>query len=71
VDSACSLIVAGLSERGEVRLHELAGDTRDARVAMFLACLTLARQGRVSLVQDEPFGDIVIRPLVDAVDATA
>jgi chromatin segregation and condensation protein Rec8/ScpA/Scc1 (kleisin family) len=71
VDKACALIVAGLSERAEVRLHEIAGDGRDARVAVFLACLTLARQGRVTLIQDEPFGDIVIRPLDEAIDATA
>jgi chromatin segregation and condensation protein Rec8/ScpA/Scc1 (kleisin family) len=71
VDTACTLIEAGLAERDEVCLHELAGDTRDARVAIFLACLTLARQGRVSLIQDEPFGDILIRPPAQAIDATA
>ncbi len=71
VESACALIEQRLAERDEVRLSELADDTRDGKVAVFLACLTLARQGRVSLVQNEPFSDIVIRPLAEAVDATA
>jgi chromatin segregation and condensation protein Rec8/ScpA/Scc1 (kleisin family) len=71
VEHACVLIEDELTERGEVRLHEVAGETRDGRVAVFLACLTLCRQGRVALEQDEPFGDIVIRPFEEAVDATA
>ncbi len=71
VESACALIEDHLADRDEVLLSELAGDTRDGKVAVFLACLTLARLGRVSLLQDEPFSDIVIRPLDEAVDATA
>jgi hypothetical protein len=71
VESACALIEDHLAERDEVVLSELAGETRDRKVAVFLACLTLARQGRVSLIQNEPFSDIVIRPLDEAVDATA
>jgi chromatin segregation and condensation protein Rec8/ScpA/Scc1 (kleisin family) len=65
------LIEDHLAERDEVCLSELAGDTNDRKVAIFLACLSLARQGRVTLVQHEPFSDIVIRPLDEAVDATA
>jgi chromatin segregation and condensation protein Rec8/ScpA/Scc1 (kleisin family) len=65
------MIETELTERGEVRLQSLAGQGRDEQVALFLACLTLCRQGRVALVQDEPFGDIVIRPSDEAIDVSA
>jgi chromatin segregation and condensation protein Rec8/ScpA/Scc1 (kleisin family) len=71
VETACARIEDGLAGRSEVYLHELADQSRDSQVAYFLACLTLCRQGKVSLVQDEPFGQIAIRPLEEAVDATA
>jgi chromatin segregation and condensation protein Rec8/ScpA/Scc1 (kleisin family) len=72
VETACAHIENGLAERAEVYLHELADESRDSQVAYFLACLTLCRQGKVSLLQAEPFGSIAIRPLEEeAVDATA
>jgi len=71
VEHTSARILVELEARGEVMLHEIAGDTRDARVAAFLACLTLARQGRVSLVQDELFGRIVIVQPAEASEALA
>jgi chromatin segregation and condensation protein Rec8/ScpA/Scc1 (kleisin family) len=68
----CSaLIIERLHEEGEIRLRGIAGDSRDAHVAAFLSCLILARQGHISLEQDEPFGDVVIRPALAALDVTA
>ncbi len=69
VERTSALILAELAQRGEVRLHDVAGETRDGQVAAFLACLTLARQGRVALVQEELFGQISIWPA--AVDSEA
>lgn len=71
VERACALIEERLVLQGEVRLDEIGSDTRDGRVALFLACLMLARQGRVRLVQDEPFAAIIIRRPAEAVQVTA
>jgi hypothetical protein len=71
VERTSTRILDELAERGELRLHDVAGETRDAQVAAFLACLTLARQGRVALVQDELFGQISIWPATDASEALA
>lgn len=68
----CSaMILQRVQEHGEVRLHGLAGESRDAHVAAFLSCLTLARQGAVSLVQEDLFGDIFVRPAAEVMSATA
>ena len=47
VEACCSLIIDRLGRGRTVSFSEVAGEGRDARVAAFLACLILARQGRV------------------------
>jgi chromatin segregation and condensation protein Rec8/ScpA/Scc1 (kleisin family) len=70
-ESCVARITERLQEHGEVHLSEIAGGTRDGHVAAFLACLTLARQGRVTLVQDDLFEEIVVRPPEEALSVTA
>jgi chromatin segregation and condensation protein Rec8/ScpA/Scc1 (kleisin family) len=71
VDHCTGLILHELARRGQLALEEIAGPSRDGHVAAFLACLILARQGRISLVQEQPFGEIHIRPATAALEATA
>jgi hypothetical protein len=71
VERASEIILDELDRRGEIRLHEVAGRNRDAQVAAFLACLTLARQGRIALGQDELFGQISIWPAAAESEALA
>ena len=71
VEACCSLILDRLGGRQEMILGDIAGENRDTRVAAFLACLILARQGRVELEQNALFADIVVRPTSQAFEATA
>ena len=71
VEHTSARILTELAERGELRLDEVAGETRDSTVAAFLACLTLTRQGRISIVQDELFGQISIWPAAEVGEALA
>jgi len=65
LESRAALILERLATHGEVVLDQIAGETRDAQIATFLACLTLSRQGSVSLRQDELFGAILVRRAED------
>jgi chromatin segregation and condensation protein Rec8/ScpA/Scc1 (kleisin family) len=71
VEHSSQRILAALEGDGELVLDAVAGESRDERIAAFLACLTLARQGRVSLTQDDLFGEIRIRSATAALQATA
>jgi hypothetical protein len=71
VEACCSLILERLGRGREIRFADVAAEGRDGRVAAFLACLILARQGRVELRQDVLFSDIVLRPASEAFEATA
>ena len=70
-EARSALILEQLAQHREVRFQAIAGESRDAHVATFLACLILARQGRVALEQDELFRDIVVRPAAEAWTASA
>ena len=71
VQECCALIVQRIAHGGEVRLADVAGRDRDSQVAAFLACLILAREGRVELEQDALFADIHVRPAPRILEATA
>jgi chromatin segregation and condensation protein Rec8/ScpA/Scc1 (kleisin family) len=71
VEACCALVLEHIGHRRQLSFAEVALDGRDGQVAVFLACLILARQGRVELQQDDLFGDIVIRPGELAFEATA
>lgn len=71
VEHSSRRILAALEVDGELVLDAVAGESRDERIAAFLACLTLARQGRVSLSQEDLFGEIRIRSATAALEATA
>ena len=71
VEACCSLILDHIGRGREMSLFEVAGEGRDAQVAAFLACLLLARQGRVELEQDVLFADIRVRPSSQSLEATA
>lgn len=72
VESCCAVILERVGLGRELRLFDVvSGESRDAQVAAFLACLTLARQGRVELEQDALFGDILVRPMTQTFEATA
>ena len=71
VEACCSYILERIGRGQEVNLCDIAGDGRDAQVAAFLACLTLARQGRVELEQDVLFADIRIRASGETLEASA
>ncbi|MBM2811155.1 MAG: Segregation and condensation protein ScpA [Chloroflexi bacterium] len=71
VEACSSLILERLAGDDEFHLAEIAGYSRDASVAAFLACLILARQGHIELIQNELFGDIVVRQAARELVATA
>jgi chromatin segregation and condensation protein Rec8/ScpA/Scc1 (kleisin family) len=71
VEACCTVILEHLGRGRTISLAEVAGEGRDARVATFLACLILARQGRVELEQDVLFADIRVRAASQTVEATA
>jgi chromatin segregation and condensation protein Rec8/ScpA/Scc1 (kleisin family) len=71
VEACCSLILDHLGHGRELSLTEVAGDDRDSQVAAFLACLILARQGRIELEQDTLFADIRLRAARGGLEATA
>jgi chromatin segregation and condensation protein Rec8/ScpA/Scc1 (kleisin family) len=71
LESRASLILDRLSTEDEIVLDDLAGESRDTQIATFLACLTLSRQGRIALQQDELFGAIRLRPATTAIGAIA
>lgn len=71
VEHSSRRILAALEVDGELVLDAVAGESRDERIAAFLACLTLARQGRVSLTQADLFGEIRIHSATAALEATA
>lgn len=71
VEESSRRILSALDEDGEIALDAVAGPSRDERIAAFLACLTLARQGRVSLSQEDLFGEVRIRSTSAALEATA
>jgi chromatin segregation and condensation protein Rec8/ScpA/Scc1 (kleisin family) len=71
VEACCSLILDHIGRGHELSLFEVAGEGRDAQVATFLACLLLARQGRVELQQDVLFADIRVRAASQSLEASA
>jgi len=71
VEACCALILERVGRGRELNLSEVVGEGRDAQVAAFLACLMLARQGRVELEQSALFADILVRPASQALEATA
>lgn len=71
VERCSSLILQELGRRGELALVQIAEPSRDGYVAAFLACLNLARQGRIALIQDRLFGEIRIRPAAEGLQASA
>lgn len=71
VESRIGMIMEELAGQGELTLADVAGGSRDTCAATFLAALILARQGRVALVQDEIFGDILVRPAAAELIASA
>jgi len=71
VDACSGAILMQLAFDGELRLSQVGSKTRDARIAAFLACLSLARQGRVALAQDALFGEIVVRSPVASLELPA
>lgn len=61
LQKAISSLVHRLAERGMTLFSELTdGQSRSDTIVFFLAALHLARDQRVSLVQDAPFSDIVL-----------
>lgn len=61
MQKAISELVHRLATSGATRFSELvAGKSGSDRIVVFLAALHLARDQRVSLMQDEPFSDIVL-----------
>jgi len=71
VEACCSLILEHLGPGREVKLADVAGQDRDSQVATFLACLILARQGRIELEQETLFADIRVRAARGGLEATA
>ncbi len=61
LQKAISDVVHRLASAGSAKFSELtSGISRADSIVMFLAALHLARDQRVSLVQEEPFSDIVL-----------
>ncbi len=71
VEACCSLILGRLGRGQELNLSDFAGEGRDGQVAALLACLILAREGRVELEQDVPFAEIRVRATSQTFEATA
>lgn len=71
VDLCARRILEELAAAGEVYLSGVAGRNRDAYVATFLACLILVHQGRIALLQDGLFGEVVIRLTAEALEVSA
>lgn len=71
VDLCARRILEEVAAAGEVYLSGVAGRHRDAYVAAFLACLMLVRQGRIALLQDGLFGEVVIRLADEALEVSA
>jgi chromatin segregation and condensation protein Rec8/ScpA/Scc1 (kleisin family) len=71
VDACSTAILAQLGRTAELRLSDIGGESRDARIAAFLAGLILARQGRIALSQEVPFGEIMVRSPVASLDLPA
>jgi len=72
VEQYATAILNALARRDQVSLKGIAGRARHEQVAAFLACLTLTRQGRITLTQETLFADVVIANAVPVeVEATA
>jgi hypothetical protein len=71
VEACCTLILERIGRGQELDLSHFAGEGRDAQVAAFLACLILARQGRVELEQPALFAEIRVRASSQSLEATA
>jgi segregation and condensation protein A len=61
LQKAVSDLVHRLATSGAMKFSELVADRSSSdRIVIFLAALHLAREQRVTLMQDEPFSDIVL-----------